>query len=94
MRRRAKVDSNHGEVVAALRKAGWSVISTAPLGCGIPDIFASKDKETWAIEIKDGSKIPSKRQLTDDEKAFASSWQGKYAVVESAEQALAIVGAA
>lgn len=34
------------------------------------------------IEIKDGSKPPSKRKLTPDEARFRGSWTGGYRIVE------------
>lgn len=93
MRHRAKTDANHTEVVKALRAAGCSVISLAPLGCGIPDLAVGYRGRNWLLEVKDGSKPPSARKLTDDEAAFMAAWKGQYAVVESAEQAIEVVQA-
>lgn len=42
MRRRAKVDSNHAEIVEALRAQGWEVISLAAIGGGVPDLLCWK----------------------------------------------------
>lgn len=93
-RRAARVDANHAEVVKALRKAGCSVASLASVGAGIPDLVVGIRGVNLLLEIKDGSKPPSARQLTDDEKAFMTAWRGQYAVVESAEQAVGVVMAA
>jgi len=42
-----------------------------------------------AISIKDGSKIPSKRKLTEGEIAFRNKWRtnGHWQLIESLEQA-------
>lgn len=93
MRRAAKVDANHADVVAALRKIGCSVVSLASVGAGVPDLMVGYRGRNWALEVKDGSKPPSARKLTDDEAAFMAAWRGQYAVVESAEQAVAVVSA-
>lgn len=67
MRRRAKVDRNHGEVVTALRDMGWWVHSTAQLGDGFPDLMIAKAGRLLLIEVKDGTLAPSKRKLSPDE---------------------------
>lgn len=93
MRRYAqsKVDGNQGEIVAALRIAGWAVLSLAPLGQGVPDLAVSKARRTVMLEVKDSNKPPSKRRLTEAEQAFFDSWHGECYVVESVEQAFAVL---
>lgn len=93
MRRAARIDANHAEVVAALRKAGCSVVSLAAVGAGVPDLAVGIDGKNFFLEVKNGRKPPSARKLTDDEAAFMAAWRGQYAVVESAEQAIAVVTA-
>ena len=93
MRRAAKTDANHSEVVKALRQIGCSVASLASVGCGIPDLVVGYRGVNWLLEVKDGSKPPSARKLTDDEAAFMAAWRGQYAVVETVEQAIAVVTA-
>ena len=39
MRRAAKIDSNHAEIVAALRGIGAYVMSLASVGGGCPDLL-------------------------------------------------------
>ena len=41
MRRAARVDSNHIEIVKAFRKLGCSVLSLASLGKGVPDLLVA-----------------------------------------------------
>ena len=90
MRRYAqsKIDVNQPAIVAALRAAGWAVLSLASLGKGVPDLVASKNKRTVFIECKDGAKPPSARKLTPAEQAFFDTWPGECYVVESVDDAL------
>ena len=92
MRRAAKVDDNQGEIVAALRAAGCSVTSLASVGRGCPDLVVGRAGVTYLLEVKDGSKPPSKRRLTPDEKAWHGAWRGQVAVVESVQDAFKAVG--
>lgn len=48
MRRAARVDANHAEIVAALRDRGCLVQSLAALGHGVPDLLvkAPRGKST------------------------------------------------
>lgn len=80
-RRAAKIDANQPEVVKAFRQAGWSVLHTHQLKNAC-DLFVSKSGITIAVEVKDGSLVPSKRKLTDGEKEFRDGWQGRWELVE------------
>jgi hypothetical protein len=94
MIRNAKVDANQKAIVAALRQIGCAVISLAPMGRGCPDLLVARHNcGNILLEVKDGKKPPSRRQLTPDELAFHGSWPGPIAVVDSVESAIrAIVG--
>jgi len=95
MRRRAKVDGNHAEIVEALRKKGWLVLSLAPVGDGCPDILAVKpfhgggslairrEWSSWAlIEVK-----TEKGKLTKDQQKFRDQgWP--VTVIRSVQEAL------
>ena len=85
MRRAAKVDKNHGAIVDALRSLDFSVSSTAAIGQGFPDVVCGYGGRTFLVEIKDGSKPPSARNLTPDQIKFRDSWKGDYTVLESLE---------
>jgi hypothetical protein len=39
VRRAAKVDANHGEIVKALRSAGCGVLDLSAVGNGCPDLL-------------------------------------------------------
>ena len=97
MRRVAKVDDNHAEIVRALRDIGCSVLSLAAVGKGSPDLLVgasigvSGRRVNFLLEIKDGAKPPSARKLTADEAQFHASWRGHLAIVESVDDALRVV---
>lgn len=95
MRRAAKVDDNHAEIVKALRGAGCGVVSLAAVGNGCPDLLVHEPLFPWAhflMEVKDGSKSPSKRKLTPEQARFHAAWKGWIHVVTSPSEALAAVG--
>lgn len=89
MRRRAKLDANHGQIVRALELAGCSVQSLAALGGGVPDLLVLCRGKLSLVEVKDGDKPPSARRLTPLEAEFASRWP--VLVVESVNEAIAKV---
>ena len=94
MRKRAKVDSNQTAIVDALRKAGAFVQSMAAIGRGCPDLLAGYRGQTYILELKDGSKVPSARRLTEDQLRWHAQWTGgPLMVVESADDALKAIGA-
>ena len=92
MRRRGRVDENHAAIVDLLRGFGCSVISTAGVGDGFPDLVVGFQGVTHQIEIKDGDKSPSRRRLTDDEREWHATWRGEAVyVLESARDAEQLV---
>lgn len=70
LRRAAKIDSNHSEIVDALRQCGAFVTSLAAVGKGCPDLLVGFRGRWMLIEVKDGDKSPSRRELTDWQKYF------------------------
>jgi len=74
MRRAAKVDRNQDEVVGALRAAGVLVLSLAALGKGVPDLLCAFHGRLVLIEVKDGTKAPSRRKLTPDQVEWHRDW--------------------
>lgn len=91
MRLRAAVDANQPEIVKALRKLGCTVLMLHQLGKGCPDILIGFRGKNLLAEIKDSSKVPSKRRLTTDEKEFHDMWRGQVAVIESIEDAICLL---
>lgn len=92
MRRAAKTDANQAEIVAALRAAGASVQSLAAVGKGVPDLLVSIRGVNLLMEVKDGSRPPSERQLTKDQIKWHGSWNGPVCVVDGPEAALRALG--
>jgi len=96
MRRAAKVDRNHGEIVAALRAIGCFVWDTSACGNGAPDLVAMRGGVWRAIEVKDGERPPSERKLTADQVKFhgqVAAHGGTVYVVQSVQDVLDIMGA-
>ena len=91
MRKIARTDQNQQEIVNALRKVGCSVGITSTLGNGYPDLDIGFRNRNLKLEVKDGSKPPSERQLTPDQQKWHNEWRGQVAVVESIEQALKVI---
>lgn len=92
MRKVARTDSNHKEIVSTLRMLGCSVISLAPIGNGVPDLLCGYRGVTFLCEIKDGNKPPSARMLTPDEREFFQSWRGGIlTIIHSSDEAIALV---
>jgi len=93
MRRAARTDDNHREVVAALRKIGCSVQSLAAVHNGCPDLlvgrtFPDGTRRNYLLEVKDGRKPESARRLTKAQIVWLAAWKGTAAVVESVDDAL------
>ena len=80
MRRNARIDKNHPEVVEAFRALGASVLSLAPLGRGIPDLLVAIGGVTWLIEIKS-----KKGKENDLQLEWAENWKGARAVVRDTQ---------
>ena len=92
MRTAAKIDKNQTEVVAAFRKVGASVQSLASIGKGCPDLLVGFQGKLYLIEVKDGTNVPSKQLLTEDQKRWHDNWTGSPVhVVRSIDGALKIL---
>lgn len=92
MRKAAAVDANQSQVVEAFRKLGCLVYPTHQLGRGFPDIAVKCGDRLVLVEIKDGSKPPSARKLTDAERIFHDAWAGVVEIVETLDDVTALVG--
>jgi Holliday junction resolvase len=92
-RRAAKVDANQPEIVAEFRAWGCSVALTHGAGAGFPDCVVGYRGQNLLVEIKDGSKIPSKQKLTGPQVEFHENWRGQICVVKSTEEVADIIRA-
>lgn len=92
MRRKARVDDNHAEIVARFRSwPGVSVADTSRLGSGFPDLVVGLAGLSLLVEVKDGSKSPSRRRLTKEENEFHVMWTGQINIVETVDDVDALV---
>jgi negative regulator of genetic competence, sporulation and motility len=82
-----KKDANHNEIESYFRSLGFVTLDIHDLKkcC---DIVVSKANFTAMIEIKDGSKPPSQRRLTEGEIEFRDYWitQGVWFEVKRKEE--------
>lgn len=89
-RRAAKVDTNQAVIIGALRMVpGLSVFDLSAMGRGCSDILVGFQERNWLFEIKRAGK---RAHLTPAQQRFRTTWRGQYAVIESAEEALAQMG--
>ena len=93
MRRAARTDKNHDDIVQALRAVGATVQSLAAVGSGVPDLLVGFRKQTFLVEVKDGQASPSAKKLNPAQVIWHHNWTGgSLAVVESVEDALKLIG--
>jgi len=91
MRRAARRDDGESEIVSALREAG-AVVRVITQGDGIPDLLVGYRGYTILMEVKDGTKPPSKRALTPAEEQFFMDWTGgMLVIVNSVDEALDVL---
>ena len=91
MRKAAKTDANHSQVVNALRQVGASVQSLAATDKGCPDLLVGYLGINYLMEIKDGDKVLSKQKLNIDQEHWHNFWRGSVYVVKSVDEALKIL---
>jgi Holliday junction resolvase len=85
----ARIDTNHKEIVAALRKAGASVVSLAAMKHGCPDLLVGNGNETMLMEIKKDAKA----KFTPDQLQFMANWRGgPISRVDSVDAAIRALG--
>lgn len=92
MRRAPRLDGNQHAIVDALQRVGASVQSLASVGDGCVDLLVGYRRLNFLLELKDPSKPPSKRKLTPAQEEWHARWRGQRAIVETADQALRVIG--
>jgi hypothetical protein len=86
-----RTDANHAAIVDAMRRVGFVVLDLSRVGGGIPDLWVYKAGRAVWVEIKDGSKPPSKQRLTKAQEAFHALCRSggvEIVTVTSVEQAI------
>jgi hypothetical protein len=92
MSRIKKVDSNQASLVKQMRKIpGLSVLHIHTVGKGCPDLALGWNGRTILAEVKDPSKPPSQRRLTEDEEKFFAEWTGEAHIIETIDDVLKII---
>lgn len=85
-----RADANQGQIVGALRRLGFTVDSIHEVGRGVFDLSISKRGLNIWVEVKDGRKPPSARELTKAQKRWNFSHQGMRCVVTCYEDCVSL----
>jgi Holliday junction resolvase len=89
MRLRSRRDANEKAIVEALEAVGFTIARLNEPGA--PDLLATRGGRLWLIEIKDGSKSPSRQKLTPKQILWHARWrEAPLYTVRSIEEALAL----
>lgn len=89
MRHLHRVDANQAEIIAALRRIGYSVLSLTKMGNGCPDLLASRAKQNLLLEVKS-----DRGELRESQSDFAKTWNAPVYVVRNADDVLALANRA
>ena len=87
MRRNARVDTNHKQIVEGLRDVGASVVSLAAIGRGVPDLLVGYRGVNYLLEVK-----TAKGKLTADQIEFTAMYNGRVFVVRDIGEAYVAIG--
>ncbi len=88
-----RVDANQKEIVAALKNVGASIIDTARVGKGVPDLIVGFRNETFLMEIKNPKTQYGKKGFNKLQAEWANNWNGgKVSIVRTIEEALKAIG--
>lgn len=86
-----RIDANQNSIVKALRAKG-ATVRVVSQGDGLPDLLVGYKGHTALMEVKDGDKPPSARELTTAEEKFFMEWTGGLLIiVTSVEEALDVL---
>lgn len=91
IRRAARVDENQSLLVELWRKLGATVQILSAVGGGCPDVVVGFNGLNAFVEIKDGSKPPSKQKLTPMELEFHQTWRGQVCIIRNEHEAAQLI---
>lgn len=89
-----QVDANHHDIAKGLKDRGYSVADVHIVPKFVDLIVAWPGNEIWPwggnllVEVKDGDKPPSERQLKRHQALLQQTWRGPRIVALSLEDAL------
>jgi len=88
-----RTDANHAEIRDGLRAMGFDVLDLSDVGGGVPDLCVRAQDHGLPVflEVKDGKKPPSARELTDAEKKWLQYCGAITHTVTSLEDALEVL---
>lgn len=77
-----RTDRNQQEIIDAFEACGWKVHDMSGTGGGFPDLVVGKrgpdgkvrEETVRMVEVKDGKKPPSARELTPPQVKFHAIW--------------------
>lgn len=88
-----RVDRSQAGIVEALRAAGCTVLSLAPLGKGAPDLAVGSGGFTYLIECKSPGYLKAHPERIAEQQRWARLWKGGPVLMCSTpEQALDALG--
>lgn len=91
MGRRLRKDNNHTEIVAVLRKLGWSVVDLSTLGQGVPDlVIGDASHGAHMVEVKNRHTSYGRSGLSKRQVRWRDSWKGIVHIVRTIDDALAL----
>ena len=92
MRRALNQDGNHKAIVTRFRHLGCTVLVIQSPQAGCPDLLVGRAGVDQQVEVKDGAKVPSARQMTPAQLEHQARWGGRRPVLcECPEDADGIV---
>tara|TARA_R100000951_G_scaffold36215_1_gene30961 strand:+ start:1198 stop:1497 length:300 start_codon:yes stop_codon:yes gene_type:complete len=83
MRRAARVDANHKQIVQGLRSSGCTVQDLSAVGKGCPDILVGRNGINILIEIKTEKGKLTKRQIQ-----WHQEWRGNAIIATTTQEAI------
>jgi Holliday junction resolvase len=86
-----RTDANQREIVDTFRKMGASVQILSDIGKGCPDLVVGIRGINYLVEVKDGSKAPSKQRLTEPEQVFFDTWKGQVCIIKNQDEAVRLI---
>lgn len=92
MRRRARKDDNHREIVEAFQKIGCLVLDMSHAGGGWPDLIVNDHATLRMVEIKNPKTSYGRRGLNALQQKFAGDSAAQMAIVRTVDDVIALVG--
>ncbi len=86
-----RTDANQREIVDTFRQLGATVQILSDVGKGCPDLVVGIHGINFLVEVKDGSKPPSKQKLTEHEQVFFDIWRGQVCVIKNQDEAVRLI---